>query len=65
MKDTSVFHFVGKYLLNINWRMAGVSLETGLFHTSVSLLFDEHLLIIYILVFYDDDDDDEIKIKLN
>jgi len=35
---------------------------------TVSLLFDEHLLIglIYILVFYDDDDDDddEIKIKL-
>jgi len=30
--------------------------------TSVSLLIDEHLLIIYILVFYDDD---EIIIKLN
>jgi len=44
-------------------RMAGVSLETGrvrpFFLTSVSLLFDDHLLIIYISVFYDDDDDDE------
>jgi len=33
------------------------------FHTSVALLFDEHLLIIYIFVFYNDGDD-EIKIKL-
>jgi len=38
--------------------------SSAFFLTSVSLLFDEQLLIIYISVFYDDDNDDEIKTKL-
>jgi len=51
-----------KYELTHGRGMSRDGPSSAFFLTSVSLLFDEHLLIIYIFVFYNDD---EIQMKLN
>jgi len=67
-RSLTIYNYIYCWYLFIKYELAhgrGKSWDgpsSAFFPTSVSLLFDEHLLIIYISVFYDDD---EIKIKLN